>query len=263
MNTNLRGRDPILREAQAAAQAGLVRTALDHLKHNTVEAKGDGAIVAAERRLSLPAEERERTAIYASGRKIRAAVNEAVQTGLAANREIGPEKLELEVLDRANLTREELRYLAAYRLRYMVLEVAKLERALGLKRGDYLVRKVDDWKGIVELEDKHGRLRKLKASRIGHAGKGRQSCAIRTGAILRSTKAIASAGLGTTTGAGCSTPTGPGSLASKAIRSPLRRPRASKRSSGKTIRCSNASIWPMYSMPGYGAKGPTWIDERQ
>lgn len=170
MNTNLRGRDPVLREAQAAAQAGLVRTALDHLKGNTVEAKGDGAIVAAERWLSHSPEERRRTAIYASGRKIRAAVNEAVQTGLAANGKIGPEKLQLEVLDRANLTREELRYLAAYRPG-MVLEVAKLERALGLKRGEYAVRKVDDRKDIVELKDKRGGLHKLKPSRIGRTGK--------------------------------------------------------------------------------------------
>jgi conjugative relaxase-like TrwC/TraI family protein len=170
MNTNLRGRDPVLREAQAAAQAGLVRTALDHLKGDTVEAKGDGAIVAAERWLALSPEERERTAIYASGRKIRSAVNEAVQTGLAANGEIGPEKLQLEVLDRVNLTREELRYLAAYKLG-MVLEVAILERALGLKRGEYAVRKVDDRKDTVELEDKQGRLHKLKPSRIGRTGK--------------------------------------------------------------------------------------------
>lgn len=54
MNTNLRGRDPVLRQAQAAAQAGFVRSALDHLKGHTIEAKGDGAIVAAERWLSLP-----------------------------------------------------------------------------------------------------------------------------------------------------------------------------------------------------------------
>ncbi|MCP5394573.1 MAG: conjugative relaxase [Sphingomonadaceae bacterium] len=170
MNTNLRGRDPVLREAQAAAQAGLVRTALDHLKENTVEAKGDGAIVAAERWLALSPEERERTATYASGRKIRAAVNEAVQTGLAANGEIGPENIQLEVLDRVNLTREELRYLAAYKPG-MVLEVARLERALDLKRGEYAVRKVDDRKDTVELEDKHGRLHKLKPSRIGRTGK--------------------------------------------------------------------------------------------
>ena len=170
MNTNLRGRDPVLREAQAAAQAGLVRTALDHLKGNTVEAKGDGAIVAAERWLALSPEERERTAIYASGRKIRAAVNEAVQTGLAANGEIGPEKIQHEVFDRVNLTREELRYIAAYKPG-MVLEVAKLERALGLKRGEYAVRKVDDRRDIVELEDRQGRLHKLKPSRIGRTGK--------------------------------------------------------------------------------------------
>ena len=170
MNTNLRGRDPVLREAQAAAQAGLVRTALDHLKENTVEAKGDGAILTAERWLALSPEERERTAIYASGRRIRAAVNEAVQTGLAANGEIGPEKLQFEVLDRINLTREELRYLAAYKPG-MVLEVAKLERALGLKRGEYAVRKVDDRKDTVELEDRQGRLHKLKPSRIGRTGK--------------------------------------------------------------------------------------------
>ena len=170
MNTNLRGRDPVLREAQAAAQAGLARTALDHLKDNTVEARVDGAIVAAERWLALSPKERERTAIYASGRKIRAAVNEAVQTGLSANGEIGPEKLRLEVLDRVNLTREELRYIAAYKPG-MVLEVAKLERALGLKRGEYAVRKVDDRKDIVELEDRQGRLHKLKPSRIGRTGK--------------------------------------------------------------------------------------------
>src|SRR5690606_24508075 len=133
MNTNLRGRDPVLRRAQAAAQAGLVRSALDHLKEYTVETKGDGAIVAAERWLSLPPSERERTAIYASGRRIRSAVNEAVQRGLQANGENGPEKIALEVLDRVNLTCEELRYLAAYRPG-MVLEVAKAERTLGLRR---------------------------------------------------------------------------------------------------------------------------------
>ena len=53
----------------------------------------------------------------------------------------------------------------------MVLEVAKLERTLGLKRGEYAVRKVDDRKDIVELEDRQGRLRKLKPSRIGRTGK--------------------------------------------------------------------------------------------
>ncbi|WP_417322397.1 MobF family relaxase [Erythrobacter aureus] len=170
MNTNLRGRDPLLRKAQASAQAGKVHEALGFLKDHTVEATGDGAIVAAEHWLSLSPEERNRTAIYASGRKIRAAVNAAVQTGLTANGEIGPEKLKVEVLDRVNLTREELRYLAAYRTG-MVLKVSKLERTLGLKRGEYAVSKVDQRTDTVELRDPRGRKLQFKPSRIGRTGK--------------------------------------------------------------------------------------------
>ena len=170
MNINLRGRDPLLRQAQAAAQAGLVRSALDHLNEHTVETKGDGAIVAAERWLALPPSERERTGIYASGRRIRSAVNAAVQRGLQANGEIGPEKIALEVLDRVNLTREELRYLAAYRPG-MVLEVAKPERALGLKRGEYAVRGIDEARGVVRLQDDRGGRHALRPARMRRTGK--------------------------------------------------------------------------------------------
>ena len=170
MNTNLRGRDPVLRQAQAAAQAGLVRSALDHLREHTVETQGDGAIVAAERWLSLPPSERERTAIYASGRRIRSAVNEAVQRGLQANGEIGPEKIALEVLDRVNLTREELRYLAAYRPG-MVLEVVKAERTLGLRRGEYTVRGIDEAKGLIRLEDERGRQHAFRPARMRKSGR--------------------------------------------------------------------------------------------
>lgn len=170
MNANLRGRDPVLRQAQAAAQAGLVRTALEHLADHTVETKGDGAIVAAERWLALSPPEREHTAIYASGRKIRSAVNEAVQAGLLANREIGPETVALRVLDRVNLTREELRYPAAYRAG-MILDVAKSERALGLAKGEYGVRGIDRVTGNVGLEDQRGKKISFKPSRIRTTGK--------------------------------------------------------------------------------------------
>ncbi len=170
MNTNLRGRDPVLRQAQAAAQAGLVRTALEHLADHTVETKGDGAIVAAERWLALSPAEREQTAIYASGRKIRSAVNEAVQTGLLANREIGPETIALSVLDHLNLTREELRYPAAFRAG-MVLEVAKAERALGLVKGEYRVLGIEQATGIVRLEDQRGKPLSFAPSRLRTTGK--------------------------------------------------------------------------------------------
>jgi conjugative relaxase-like TrwC/TraI family protein len=165
MTANLRGRDPVLRGAQAAAQAGKVREALAHLKDHTIEAKGDGAIVAAETWLSLSPEERDKTAIYASGRANRSAVNEAVQAGLLANGELGPGKITLEVLDRINLTREELRYLSAYRAG-LVLEVLKAERVLGLKPGAYRVRALNHAKRRVEVEGSGGKRFRFDPSRI-------------------------------------------------------------------------------------------------
>src|SRR3546814_19642511 len=93
MTINLRGRDPELRLAQAAAQTGDVETALGHLKSSTIETSGDSALTAAEQWLQLAPLERERTAIYASGRALRTAVNEAVQRGLKANGELGKTSL--------------------------------------------------------------------------------------------------------------------------------------------------------------------------
>src|SRR3546814_6481077 len=71
MTINLRGRDPELRLAQAAAQTGDVETALGHLKSSTIETSGDSALTAAEQWLQLAPLERERTANYASGRALR------------------------------------------------------------------------------------------------------------------------------------------------------------------------------------------------
>ena len=56
--------------------------ALGHLRAATIETEGDSAVVAAEQWLALPPAVRERTAIYAAGRALRSAVNDAVQTGL-------------------------------------------------------------------------------------------------------------------------------------------------------------------------------------
>lgn len=170
MLTNLRARDPLVREAQAAAQAGDVRNALRHLQSCTIEARGDGALVAAETWLSLDPETRARTAIYASGRTIRSAVNAAVQQGLLARREIGPGKIELSVLDRVNTTREELRHLPAYQAG-RVLEVSKRQQALGLAAGEYRVLGPDRKGRLVEVEDKRGRRHRFDPARI-RAGRG-------------------------------------------------------------------------------------------
>ncbi|MBB3862680.1 conjugative relaxase-like TrwC/TraI family protein [Novosphingobium hassiacum] len=165
MTTNLRGRDPQLRLAQAAAQTGDVHRALGHLRGSTIETTGNSTLVAAEQWLSLSPQERDRTAIYASGRALRSAVNDAVQTGLKANGELGKTALELTVLSRVNATREELRYLSAYRPG-MVLEVRSPDKQQHLPRGEYKVASVDEKLREVRLSDAKGKMRTLRPSRI-------------------------------------------------------------------------------------------------
>ena len=80
--TNIRARAAALRDAQHAAQAGQTGEALRHLGDKVVEVAEGAALSAAAAWLELAPPERERTAIYASGRTLRGAVNEAVQIGL-------------------------------------------------------------------------------------------------------------------------------------------------------------------------------------
>lgn len=176
MNTNLRARNPVVREAQAAAQKGDVRTALAKLEPHTIEAKGDGAIVAAEQWLSLMPEDRERTSIYASGRRIRSAVNDAVQTGLLASGQIGPEKAELAVLERVNTTYEELRHVAAYQTG-RILEVSKRQKTLGLMPGQYRILGSDPKRKRVTLENARRKKFSFDPSRI-RADKANDSLAL-------------------------------------------------------------------------------------
>src|SRR3546814_9249316 len=89
MTINLRGRDPELRLAQAAAQTGDVETGLGHLKSSTIETSGASALPAAAHWPQLAPPDRERTEIYAQGRALRTAVNAADQVGLKANGEPG------------------------------------------------------------------------------------------------------------------------------------------------------------------------------
>lgn len=169
MATNLRARSQTLKLAQAAAQQGRTGEALDHLQDHIVEVSENGAVVAAERWLSLPPADRERTGIYVSGRQLRDQVNAAVQTGLAANGEIGPGKLTLTVLSRVNATREELRQVRTYEPG-MVLEVATRQSRQNLAKGTYDVLQVDAEKGTVELRDTNGHRQTFLPLRIGAKG---------------------------------------------------------------------------------------------
>jgi hypothetical protein len=71
MDANIRARTKALRTAQQAAQGGRIDEALRHLGKNVVEVGEGAAIEAAAAWLSLAPVERERTAIYASGRALR------------------------------------------------------------------------------------------------------------------------------------------------------------------------------------------------
>lgn len=96
------------------------------------------------------------TAIYASGRALRGEVNEAVQTGLKANGELGPGAMKVQVLSRINLTREELRYARSY-APGTVLEVDRRQRGQGLQKGSYTVVSTDPSCERVTLQNERGR----------------------------------------------------------------------------------------------------------
>lgn len=166
MDTNLRARSETLRLAQAAAQQGRTGEALEYLRDHTVEVNKNGAVLAAERWLARPPAERERTGIYVSGRQLRDEVNAAVQTGLAANGEIGPDAVSLTVLSHINASREELRHIRTYEPG-TVLELATRQSRQHLSKGRHDVVKVDASRGVVELRDATGMHHTFAPLRLG------------------------------------------------------------------------------------------------
>ena len=169
MSINMRARDKALREAQYAAQGGRIDEALRHLGKNVVEVGEGAAIEAAAAWLSLSPSDRERTAIYASGRTLRGEVNEAVQIGLKANGEIGEPSLRLQVLSRINTTQEELRHASTCKSG-MVVEVERDKRAQGLLKGTYRVIGSDARRERVELENERGKRFEFRPGRLRPQG---------------------------------------------------------------------------------------------
>ena len=169
MPTNLRARGEAVREAAAAAQIGNVGRAMEALAEHIVEAPGRGAEEAAARWLALSPEDRAQTAIYASGRRLRSAVNIAVQQGRLTRGELGSERLSLSVLDRVSLTNEELRYAHAY-APGQVVEIGQPQRGQRLPRARATVESVDLAKGNVTLRLSGGRTRTLKPGQLRPRG---------------------------------------------------------------------------------------------
>ncbi|MDF0490446.1 MobF family relaxase [Sphingomonas sp. H39-1-10] len=174
MVQNLRQRTPELRAVAALANMGRPRKAMEVLGGKVIEDK-EHVARAADMWLALSPEERERTAVFASGRDTRAELNRLIQDGLAAEGSIGGPSLKLTVFDRVNLTREELRYTHNYRPG-QTLEAMLSVRAIGLDRGLYTVTRVLA-SGKVEVTDGKHRHRfdpkqippDLKEDRLGLA----------------------------------------------------------------------------------------------
>ncbi|NNM78567.1 conjugative relaxase [Sphingomonas sp. ID1715] len=170
MAQNLRARGEAIKVAAAAAQIGNVERAMDALAPFTIEAPGRGAQEAAERWLALGADERARTAIYASGRRLRGEANAAVQAGLIDHGELGPGRLDLDVLDRISMTDEELRYTHSY-APGMIVEISRAQRAQRLPRARAEVTRVDPKSGAVHLRLSRGREVSFRPDRLRPNGR--------------------------------------------------------------------------------------------
>lgn len=164
MDANLRARDETVRAVAAAAQTGEVARAMKLLGGKVIEAKGGVVEQATAQWLTLPKAERESTVIFASGRRLRDAVNASVQHGLKLRGELGEQGLRLQVLDRVNLTNEELRYSHHYQSG-RVVELFRQLREQRLQPGRYTIQEVDQ-DGRVQLRDEQGKSHRFDPDRM-------------------------------------------------------------------------------------------------
>ena len=165
MNINLRARSAELKVAAAAANDYRPADALAALKGMTTEAPGRGAEVAAERWLALSPEIRESTILLASGRKVRADINAAVQEGLLDQGLVNGPGLDLRVLDKVTTTREEERYVQTYAAGQRV-DFQKGVPSQNIPAGTMRVTSIDRTGRTVELVDEQGRLHRLNPEKL-------------------------------------------------------------------------------------------------
>lgn len=164
MDQNVRARDDVIGEVAKAAQAGDVNKAMALLGGKVVEADGGVVERATRQWLDLPRDERDRTMIFASGRRLRDAVNLTVQAGLRDKGELGGGSLTVRALDRVNLTNEELRYAHHYKPGRIV-ELVRPVKAQRLPSGLYAVTGVSE-NGRVDLVDAQGKAHRFDPDRI-------------------------------------------------------------------------------------------------
>ena len=171
MDENVRARTDVIRTAASAAQSGNVKAAIETLGGSTVETSGDAVGAAAAQWLALSPAERERTMIFASGRRLRDGVNLAVQAGLKTEGALGGAGLALATLDRVNLTDEQLRYAHHYQPGRIV-EIARPIDGQRLPAGLHAVQQVDS-RDRVTLKGPDGKDRQFRPVAMHSRGDAR------------------------------------------------------------------------------------------
>lgn len=169
LDTSLRQRTEHMKDAAGLARSGNFKASFERLGERVIEAGKDHLDVTAKTWLDLSPEDRDRTAIYSSGRDARALLNRMVQDGLRAEGQVKGEGLSLTTLLPAHATREELRYPSTYQSGQL-LEVMRHNAPGDLNRGRYDVEGIDD-QGRVVLRDENARLTKFDPSKIDPADK--------------------------------------------------------------------------------------------
>lgn len=154
LEESLRQRTDAMKAVAGLARAGAFREAFEVLGDRVTSADTEYRAVAARRWLNLSSDDRDRTALYASGRETRSELNALVQAGLRAEGVLAGEGLELTTLQKVNVTREELRMAQTYR-KGQVVEVFRRDRPAGLEAGRYEVHSANA-KGMVTLRDGAG-----------------------------------------------------------------------------------------------------------
>lgn len=164
LDVSHRQRTEHMKAVASLTRGGHFKDAFEVLGERVVSSGADFREVAARKWLELSAEDREKTALYASGRGTRAHLNALVQDGLKAEGSLRGEGLALSRLESVNLTREEMRYASHYRSG-QVLEVIGRDRPAGLERGTYDVVGVSA-KGVVSLRDAEGKRVRFRPDRL-------------------------------------------------------------------------------------------------
>ena len=165
MSENLRARTAELRDAALLANSGRSADALRRLDRSVSEAPGRMVEEVVARWIGKSDADRDRTILLASGRKTRDALNLGVQASLLNEGKIGGNSTRIAVMDNANLTREQERYVHSYEVGQTIEFVRDL-KAQNIRRGEGVITGVDAKRGRVEITRANGSKDRLIPGRL-------------------------------------------------------------------------------------------------